>query len=423
MTDTSVDAVQLAVQATFPLFAQNKDMALLARQMAEFKVVHGGAFSQVESPFYAKLLDQVENLFGFLRHDCQDLTDLDGYFAIMSAFMREIPISPNIFDEVVGELFSSKVDFLSEDDRRSVFQCLADNLTTFNTLENFSRVAMTSVRNRTPDQLLFEMSVQERHTQELLHWIAASDDPLVFEVLGEQVLSHIFSGSTMGPAYDPASMALWICIDHEQRRVASNERNNRSDPQSPMVGWFERNQSAVVATILQGTWSTKYHPKHISKLTTHLPALTEIAKAMTLRSFDQKGDFLLAFRKTYGEAPDAECIAIQAGRYNEPPDTPTANSLESLMAYSLVYEDILGDEWNAPDTRSLADILIYAIEAVEKHGLAVNQSVLEKLATRSLDALRRDDDVSAILRNNQLKPLLNGNKRFQGIRLEQDLGM
>lgn len=425
MTDAPVDAVQLAVQASFALFEQNSDMSLLARNMAVYSKQHAEAFRLVSSQHYPRLLRQVENLFGFLRDDCQKLPDVEGYFAIMSSFMKEMPITPNLFDKVVQELFSTKFDVLSYEGRRAVLQSLANNLTVFNTIENYavSAASATTGTKRTPDLLFFEQSDQERHTHELLHWIAKSDDPLVFEILGEQVLSYIFSGIRAAPAYDPASIALFICIDQESRRVASNKRNNLNEPRSLMVGWFERNQAAVASIIMRGTWSPKYHPNLIKKLTTDLPQLADIAKAVTLRSFDQKGDFLIEFRQTYGEAPDTECLAIQSGQYNSTPKTPTARGLEALMAYSLAYGNVLEEDWVAPNEWSPSDLLIDALAIVREHGEVVDQVCLRKLAMRSIDALQRDANLDAILRHEDLLPYIKGNKRFQGMRLEQDLGM
>lgn len=418
-----VDPVQAAVEATFPLFEQHTDIPLLVQQMAEFSAQHIEAFSLISSPAHPRLMTQADNLCAFIRKDCQDLTDLDGYFLLMASFLRDIPISPNVFDEIGREFFSTKFEYLTDDIRRAVLEALAHNLISFNTIGVYHTIAEAKSEPRTPDELSFTPSDQERHTQELFHWIADSDDPLVFEVLGEKVLAHVFSLPAASPVYDAASLALWICIDHEKRRVEGNNRNNRDEPQSPMVGWFLRNQADVASSVLRGTWSTKYNPNQIRNLTTHIPQLSDIAAAMTLRSFDQKPAFLLDLRKARGIAPDRECIAIQKGQYNANAMTPTASSLESLMAYSLVYEDILGDDWRTPSSENPVVILLEALEVVEQHGGCIDQAVLEKLATRTLNAMKQGDDVEQILKSDVLKPFLNKNRNFQGIRLENDLGM
>lgn len=423
MTDHLEDPVQAAVEATFPLFEQNKDIPLLVLRIAEFSAQHIDAFRQVTSPAHPKLMKQADNLYAFIRKDCQDLTDMDAYFALMTACLKDIPLSPNIFDELIRELFSPKFEYLTDDLRSTFLQGLADNLISFDTLGICHAAAASSLTLRAPDQLVFDSSDQEKNTMELLHWICDSNDPLVFEILGEQALSHIFTKGQWSPVFDPASIALWTCIDHENRRVAGNLRNNRDDPQSKMVGWFERNQDLVVASVIQGTWSTKYHPNHIAKLHTHLPQLQGIATAMTLRSFDQRPAFLLDLMSKSATAPDKECIAIQVGEYNTLPGTATASGLEALMAYSLVYGDVIGDRWFTLEDTNPVEILMSAIETVGKHGEVIDQVAFETLATRSLSALRRTDDVGKIMRNELLKPFLRTHRHFQGIRLEQDLGM
>ena len=150
-----VDPVQAAVEATFPLFEQHTDIPLLVQQMAEFSAQHIEAFSLISSPAHPRLTTQADNLCAFIRKDCQDLTDLDGYFLLMASFLRDIPISPNVFDEIGREFFSTKFEYLTDDIRRAVLEALAHNLISFNTIGVYHTIAEAKSEPRTPDELSF----------------------------------------------------------------------------------------------------------------------------------------------------------------------------------------------------------------------------------------------------------------------------
>lgn len=423
MSDQQIDPVQSAVEASFPLFEQNTDMPLLMRRLAEFRVQHIGAFNQVSSPSHQRLMTQFDNIYGFIRKDCQDITDMDAYFVLITACLKDIPLSANIFDELIAEIFSPKFEYLTDNIRKEFLDKLADNLINFDTLNTCHAISVASMTPRTPDCLLFETTKQERNTLELLHWIADSNDPLVFDIFGERVLSHIFKDTVCSPVYNPGSLALWICIDHERRRVSGNLRNNTSEKQSKMVEWFKNHEAMVASSVINGTWSTKYHRNYILHLKEYIPDLKGIEIAMTLRSFDQRPEFLLDLMHSRGVKPDHECIGIQIGKYDSVRNTSMRSGLQSLMAYSLVFENILEGLPLSVDEGGPVDALIDALETVRKKGLVIDRVAFESLAMSALDAMGRHDDINKVLSNELLRPFLKKSRHFQGIRLEQALGI
>ena len=423
MTGSNDDLAQRAVEASFTMFEQSTDRVLLARQMAEFNANHIEAFEDVTSPAYEKLLRQTENLFDFIRKDCQDLMDLDGYFSLLAAYLRDIPISIGIIDEIGRELFSTKFDSLSERLKETLLQATLDNVVNYCVLHRCHTRASQQLSLRHPDNLAFDLSKEEDALQFMLNWVFSDDEPMVFSVLGEGLLAHIFSMRDSSPMFDAAAQALWLSADGERRRISSNSRNNLNEPPSPVVDWLGRNQKLVAGHVLGGTWSTKYHPVLIERFKQCFPHLTQISDAMTLRSYNQERGFLLDLVANSSLHPDKECLDIHRGAYNETPMKPTKCSLEALIAYSLVYKNVLGEDWIFDEENNPARQLKDAVDEVNKRGLTIRQDELTSLVVRAIEGLKRGGDVQWMLEEEIFKPFIRNNRRFQGMRLEDDLGM
>jgi hypothetical protein len=420
MTQNTNDPVLLAIEDMLPLFEQCHDIPAFLEKMRGFASHHLGAFRLAANDSHEKLTQKADGLLCLIRKDFQNPCDLESYYQLLSEFLRQIPLSPASYFMVGFELMGSKFESVDACLRRSTLQAFADNVTRHKMLEVLN--LEKSVSKRSPEVAAFDTLKDERGLAEVIHWLADHDDPLAFEVFGSQVLPYIMSIRNSSPEFDPISLVVHGCVDHENRRLRCNERNNAQTPQSPLVGWMVRNQNAVADAIMAGTWSIKHHPKHIATLRKTVPELEPIAQAMTLRSYDQDAGFLLDLRGR-GVMPDLECINILKGKYNQLPWAPTEIALVALMAYTLVHDDVLGNEWVSPPGGCTVKLLAEAVGVAKGKKLGIQEPALQMLAKNTLDRLRRGDEIDWIFNSEDLKPYLKGNRNLQGLRLEHDLGM
>lgn len=418
-----ITLVEQATQAMHGMFEQNTDLIKLASQMAEFSDSFLAAYDMVSDPGHERLMGRSRDLFSFIKNDCQHPTDMDGYFTMLTVFLRHIPICMKTMLDIGYDVFSTKFDFVDPALREPVLKAIVSNIINFKVLERYHEKICEEERPRFSNHLTHQKNDGENHLTEVLYWIAESESDQVFELLGAPLYAHIYALRNTSPAFNPAAIAIDTAMRHMTGGQRTRDITEKFTVQSPTKDWLIGHQSEVEDSVMAGSWSIKYHCRYTAKLVSAAPELKDLANALTLRSRDNPPDLLIDLRKNHGLVPDRECLDILLGKYSQKPWSPAEGDLESLMVYSLVYGNVMGSQWNAPGPVNPVEVLAGAIKEMELRKLAVDPVALSEIAERALSLLTPNHQVGWIADCEPLKPFLKSNRRFQVMRLEEGMGL
>jgi hypothetical protein len=251
---------------------------------------------------------------------------------------------------------------------------------------------------------------------EIFHDGAKHRDDLFFQHFYAPFLSHVFSLRGMAPSYNPIALCLFGSEQGIKKDAYSEEGSN------PTKNWLASHQSDVAQAILAHSWHGKFNSKLVEKMEILGPAFIEITHAITLRAHNLSCRSLVDLQRDYGVSPDEECIRILKGAYNSTPGVPEEWHLRALMVYSLMHENVLGDDWNPPEEVNPVSFVEICVKEVEKFD-QVNQHALDSIAIKALSLLTIKHSIDWISTSEVFKPYLRKHRHFQGLRLEHGLGL
>ncbi|MBI6882437.1 hypothetical protein [Pseudomonas putida] len=421
MENEDMSFVQEAVQASFGLFVQNQDLARLAIDIHDFGKKYSAAFDDVADQKHSKLMRQCEALYDFIKIDCMTQTDQDVFYNMLDAYLNSIPVNA---DQVIKISSDIEVSIYFDPKPEMVdlaFASLSKNLIKFGLLERLLLISRRDYQSRNYDDPVFSIREPEKKLENLFYWLADLDDQHLFSSIGSPLLEHAFENIPFDNLCCVHAIAIDVCRRQEKIRVS---QRSAEYPISPMVLWMGENQYRVAKSVLSGSWSSKFHGNYIDDFRKLFPELLDISNAMVLRSHDPSWDALYCLKRDFGVTPDQECIDIMNGRYNSTAYAPTNGGLGSLIMYSLAYgEDIVGDSWNTPKGGTSVECLSNVTQGLRRLGGEPDQQVLDRLAPIALSHLQEGDALGWIEDSSLFRPYLNASKKYQGLRLQQDLGM
>lgn len=407
---------QEAVEVTFTIFANETQGPDFEKALIAFGETYRPAFDNVRHASFSRLMKQCDNLLGSIQTVCGRFHTPEIYFPVLEVYLGAVPLSIKQLKSMMIDIYKGHFEAAEQTQQDRILKKLLGNIIDFKVFERQAMIEQNSVANRFSDQAMFALSEAEKATSEIFYQAAEEDDEWMFEQFHKPLLDHVFSLRGMPAVYNPAALAIFASEQHFRTGV------HFRDEISPTKQWFMTHQAETAQAVLAHSWQGKFHVKFAKKLDDLGPSFQELATAVKLRVRDMDPWHLVDLKHDHGVAPDAECITILKGAYNKNPGIPMDGDVLVTMLYSLIYGNVLGDDWRTPkDTHPLL-LIVSCIHLVESRNV-VDPSALDSLVPRALSLLTREHDIDWIMESELFKPYLRKHRHFQGLRLEDQLGL
>jgi hypothetical protein len=407
---------QEAVEATFTIFANETQGPDFEKALIAFGETYRPAFDNVRHASFSRLMKQCDNLLGSIQTVCGRFHTPEIYFPVLEVYLGAVPLSIKQLKSIMIDIYKGHFEAVEQTQQDRILKKLLGNIIDFKVFERQAMIEQNSVANRFSDQAMFALSEAEKATSEIFYQAAEEDDEWMFEQFHKPLLDHVFSLRGMTAVYNPGALAIF---SGEQHFRAGREFQ---DETSPTKRWFMTHQTEMAQAVLANSWHGKYNMKFAQKIESLGPDFQVLTNALKLRARDMLDWHLVDLVHDHGITPDAECITILKGAYNKEPGTPMDGDFRVLMLYSLIYGDVLGDDWRAPKDENPLSMIQHCVFAAESRNV-IDQNALDSIVPRALSLLTREHDIDWIMESELFKPYLRRHRHFQGLRLENGLGL
>jgi hypothetical protein len=406
---------QEAIEATYGIFANPTQGPDFEAALRSFGETYRPAFDNVKHPKYDRLLKQSSNLLASIQDTIGHYVSPELYFPVLDIYLRSVPLTVSQLHVVLRGVRGGHFQAIAPAQQATVLHSLLRNVIDFGV---FERQALIEAQRlpRYADGDSYFLSEVEKVTAEMFHAGAKHRDDQFFQHFHAPFLSHVFSLRGMAQIYNPIALCLF-----GSEQAIKLERFSEGES-SPTKCWIASHHAEVVQAILAHSWHGKFNEKFVEKMDMLGPQFTEITNAITLRAHNLSSRSLVDLRRDHGVTPDEECIHILKGAYNTEPGVPEEWHLRALMTYSLMYENLLGDDWKTPEGSHPVTFVETCVRQVETFD-SVNPESLDSIALHALSLLTAQHSIDWVSTSEVFKPYLRNHRHYQGLRLCEGLGL
>lgn len=412
----SSDDCRAGVEATYAIFANPTQGKAFERALVDFGETYRPAFDNVGHESHEKLMRQSSNLLASIQTACGRYTSTDLYLPVLDVYLRSVPLNVKQINEIMRDVCGDHFDQAPPAMREMILESLLRNVIDFKVFERQALIEQRSKTQIFSDQAAFFLGESEKVTGDIFYRAAEHDDDMFFKKFQEPLLEHVFSLRGMPTVYNPIALAIFASEQHFRAGI------QYKDETSPTQQWFITHQAEMVEAVLAHSWHGKFHVKFAQKLENLDPLFTPLVNAVKLRARDVRDWHLVELLHDHGIAPDPEAITILKGAYSAVPGSPMDCDLRALMVYSLIYGDVLGDDWQAPKDVNPLELIENCWQLATSRNV-IDQTALDSIVPRALSLLGRQHEIDWIMDCELFKPYLRKHRHFQGLRLEEGLGL